>query len=209
MIEFKNVSVSFEDKKIISGFSLKVSNGDKIVITGKSGLGKSTIIKLILGLILPDSGQILFNGKVLDKHHIWDLRKSAAYVNQNSDIGEGNVLKQFKRYLDFKANRNLSMDGIKKFLMDFSLPADILNKNIEELSGGERQRIAIIIALLLNRKIFLLDEITASLDVDLKNSVADYFLNNRLWTIIAISHDEAWQNNPNVKLIEPEWSDGR
>jgi putative ABC transport system ATP-binding protein len=209
MIEFQQISVSFNDKNILSDFSLFINSGEKVVITGKSGIGKSTIIKLLLGLIHPDQGNILFEGKKLDKKLIWEFRKKAAYVNQNSDIGEGLVKDQIKRYVNFKANRHHHTEKIIKYLNEFSLTEDFLEKKIEELSGGERQRLAIVIALLLDRKIFLLDEITASLDSDLKQTVADYFLNNPEWTVIAISHDEPWHINPNVKLIEPEWANGR
>jgi putative ABC transport system ATP-binding protein len=76
-------------------------------------------------------------------------------------------------------------------------------------SSDLRQRVAIVISLLLERKIFLLDEITSSLDKDLKKTVADYFLDNPDWTVIAISHDEPWHMHPKAKIIEPEWGDGR
>jgi putative ABC transport system ATP-binding protein len=164
---------------------------------------------LILGYVYPESGSILFAGKTMDKHLVWDLRKSVAYVGQNTDIGEGQVLKQIKRYFEFKTNRNLALDNLKIIMNKFLLPEEILNKNIEELSGGERQRMAIIIALLLNRKTFLLDEITSSLDAELKTIIANYFLDNPEWTVITISHDAVWHEHPNVKLIYPEWNNGR
>jgi putative ABC transport system ATP-binding protein len=209
MIEFRDVSVSFSEKNILTDFSMKVSEGEKIIITGKSGLGKSTIIKLLLGFIHPDEGEIFFKSKKLDKKSIWEFRKNAAYVNQNSDIGEGLVKNQIKRYMDFRLNRHHKMDRMDELFNQFSLTSDFLDKKIEELSGGERQRVAIVISLLLERKIFLLDEITSSLDKDLKKTVADYFLDNPDWTVIAISHDEPWHMHPKAKIIEPEWGDGR
>ncbi len=209
MIEFKNVSVSFDGKNLFSGLNLFISKGDKIVITGKSGLGKSTLLKLILGFAMPDNGFIYFNGLKIDRHSVWNVRKSTAFVTQNCDIGEGPVISQIKKYFDYKSNRHHSIEKLNQLLDYFLLSRDLLNKNIEELSGGERQRFGIITALLLNREVFLLDEITSALDSDLKKLTADYFLNNPNLTVIAISHDEIWQKNPNVKLIMPELLSGR
>lgn len=209
MIEFKNVSVSFDGRNLFSGLNLFISKGDKIVITGKSGLGKSTLLKLILGFAMPDNGLIYFNGLKIDRHSVWNVRKSTAYVTQNCDIGEGPVISQIRKYFNYKSNRHQSIEKLNQLMDYFLLSRNLLNKNIEELSGGERQRFGIITALLLNREVFLLDEITSALDSDLKKITADYFLNNPKLTVIAISHDEIWQKNPNVKLIMPEWSGGR
>jgi putative ABC transport system ATP-binding protein len=75
-------------------------------------------------------------------------------------------------------------------LLDFlELPEEILQKKLELLSGGEKQRIAIVIALLLQRKIFLLDEITSALDKNLKQKIMDFFLQKHDATVMLISHD--------------------
>lgn len=77
-------------------------------------------------------------------------------------------------------------------MRELELEYDILDKNFQELSGGEKQRIGILITFLLNRDIYLLDEITSALDVNLKKKVADYFLAREDWTILEISHDREW-----------------
>ena len=78
-------------------------------------------------------------------------------------------------------------------MRELGLEDDILDKNFQELSGGEKQRIGILIALLLNRDIYLLDEVTSALDVNLKKTVADYFLARENWTLLVISHDREWE----------------
>jgi len=78
-------------------------------------------------------------------------------------------------------------------MQELGLENDILDTNFQELSGGEKQRIGILIALLLNRDIYLLDEVTSALDVNLKKTVADYFLARENWTLLVISHDREWE----------------
>jgi len=82
----------------------------------------------------------------------------------------------------------------------FELDKSILHSDLSEISGGEKQRIAIIIALLLERKIFLLDEITSALDNESKQSVVDFFLDLDA-TVIAVSHDQGWARDGSLKTI--------
>jgi putative ABC transport system ATP-binding protein len=86
----------------------------------------------------------------------------------------------------------MNPEKLRVFMRELELEYDILDKNFQELSGGEKQRIGILITLLLNRDIYLLDEITSALDVNLKKKVADYFLAREDWIILVISHDREW-----------------
>ncbi|MCK4941335.1 ATP-binding cassette domain-containing protein, partial [candidate division WOR-3 bacterium] len=74
-------------------------------------------------------------------------------------------------------------------------------ENFEKLSGGEKQRILIVIALLLKRSVFLLDEVTSALDSELKEKVRDFFLKGDDWTVMVISHDKDWLERPELKVI--------
>jgi len=78
----------------------------------------------------------------------------------------------------------------------------VLRKDTSELSGGEKQRLAIIVSILLERKVFLLDEVTSSLDKQLKKKVINYFIERDDWTIVAISHDPGWLDNPRVRVFD-------
>ena len=93
----------------------------------------------------------------------------------------------------YRANKDkMNPEKLRVFMRELELEYDILDKNFQELSGGEKQRIGILITFLLNRDIYLLDEITSALDVNLKKKVADYFLAREDWTILEISHDREW-----------------
>ena len=112
--------------------------------------------------------------------------------------------------LDFvlKLKTNIHLDGFQEQLQEllqyFELDKEIIKKDIEDLSGGERQRLAIIIAVLLQRDVFLLDEVTSALDKQLKKKVADFFIAREDWTCLVISHDPVWLENPAVKIFKLE-----
>ena len=92
---------------------------------------------------------------------------------QDTDLGGGKVKNLLNEIFFYRANKDkLDLDKLRVFMREFELEDDILDKNFQELSGGEKQRIGILIALLLNRDICLLDEVTSALDVNLKKKVA-------------------------------------
>lgn len=207
MIEFKNIHLSFNGKSVIKDFSLKINTGEKIVISGKSGCGKSSLLALVLGFVQPSSGQIYFEDKLLDENSVWAVRKRISYIDQSVSLGSGKVQRLFADILSLRANTALDFNT-DELLTLFDLSKDLLFKDIQELSGGEKQRIAIIIAILLNRDVFFLDEVTASLDTHLKERVADYFLNRTDNTCLIVSHDPVWQNNKLVRVFnfeEEKW----
>ena len=107
---------------------------------------------------------------------------------------------------ELKTNTSLSFnkETVDDLLSHFELRNDIIDKEIGDLSGGERQRLAIVISILLERNIFLLDEVTSDLDKHLKKKVADYFVERENWTCLVISHDSIWLDNPAVRVFDVE-----
>lgn len=201
LIEFKQVDLGPHTK--ITNLDLKVYSKDKIVFTGPSGIGKTSLFKAFLGLTDIKRGGIYFQGKKIEPKNIWEVRQKIAYVDQDVSFPEGYIKDFFEYVFSLKANKklNLSQEEIKDTLNFFELSFSILDKKSEAVSGGERQRLALCIALLLKRDIFFLDEVTSSLDKSLKVKVIDYFLNNPNFTVLAISHDLEWLNHHGVKII--------
>lgn len=202
MIRYENIGISFNNKKVLSGFNLEIGPGQKVLLKGKSGSGKSTLFKILLGFAKPEEGTVYFQNGPIGPENIWELRKAVAYVSQDPDLGEGRVSELIEDIFSYRANRKLFDSGKLRLLLDeFELEEDTLEKNYEYLSGGEKQRIGIIIALLLRRDVFLLDEATSALDVGLKGKVADYFLSQKNWTLFIISHDSEWERE-GVKVVK-------
>lgn len=194
MINIQNINLTFKEKQIFENFSLSVKNGDKLLITGKSGLGKTTLFNLIMGFVSEYKGSISIDSNEITPASIWELRNKIAFVPQNPDIGDGLVSDFFKYIYTLKAQSKLkyNLTIIKQWLLFFDLEETILSMHIEKLSGGEKQRIAIIAALLTERTIFLLDEPTSSLHPLLKQKVVSLFSSNPQWTVLVISHDSEW-----------------
>ena len=203
MLRFENILLKFDKKTILSNFNLEIGRGDKILISGKSGIGKSTLFKMVLGFVRPDEGDIYFDGQIYDSQTAWEIRKQTSYVSQNPDIGDGRVQDLIKDILDYKANDWLHKEHVRpeEYLDLLELSGEILRENIETLSGGEKQRIAILIALMLKRKFFILDEPTAFLDADLKKKVAGIFADRKDWTVIVTSHDPCWKKTGHFKTV--------
>ena len=196
MISFRNVNLSFDDNKIINNLNLNIKEGDKFLLNQKSGCGKTTLIKTIMGFTEPDSGTITINKNIINHNNINKIRADIFYLDQDVTLPELRIKDLFNEIQNYKYNKNIYKNfDLNRLISEFQLDKDILEKNIKKLSGGERQRVGLIIGILLNRPIWLLDEPTSALDDDLK-----YFVKKRVEslkkTVLIISHDNCWNNIP-------------
>jgi putative ABC transport system ATP-binding protein len=204
LIKYENIGISFENKNVLSGFNLSVKKKQKVLMRGKSGTGKTTLLKMLLGFTKPAEGTLYFQNRAIDSKTCWEARKKIAYVIQDTDLGEGKVKNLLNDIFSYRVNKEkLDPDKLLVFMRDLELEDDILDKNFQELSGGEKQRIGILISLLLNRDIYLLDEVTSALDINLKKKVADYFLSREDWTLLVVSHDREWERDW-IEIIDLE-----
>jgi len=208
VISFEEVSLSFNGLPVFRDVSFSLRKGEVLLLNGPSGIGKSSLMRMIPGFVHPSSGTIRYRGEEVGAETAWNIRREVAYIAQDTDIGEGVVQELFDTVLSYQVNADrlpemTSGPALDDLLVIFGLDREIFTQDFHELSGGERQRVVTILALMLGREIFLLDEITASLDVDLKQRVADYFLGHPEWTLLIISHDREW-NRPGIRVIDLE-----
>ena len=204
LIKYENVGISFGNRNILSGFNLSIKKSQKVLLRGKSGVGKTTLLKMLLGFTRPTKGILYFQNQEIDSKTCWEARKKISYVAQDTDLGEGRVKNLLNEIFSYKTKKEkLDLNKLWAFMRELELEDDILEKNFQELSGGEKQRIGILISLFLNRDIYLLDEVTSALDVNLKKKVADYFLAREEWTLLVISHDHEWERD-GVEIINFE-----
>ena len=203
LIQFKEINLRFKDHVIFENFNMNVMKGEKVLLSAPSGKGKSTLFKLLLGFQKVDHGDIAFNGKRLEKNTLKYFRLNIAYVSQDVDLRNQKVWDSIMEIFSYKHNRHIKVTKQKviDLMVYFNLPTDIIDKEVKQLSGGERQRLGLIICILLDRDVWLLDEITSGLDQDMKERVVDYVLKQNK-TILIISHDKIWSKNNCIRIEE-------
>ncbi len=201
MITYKNVNLRFNNKQIFQNFNLTIQDNEKILFNSPSGSGKTTLVKMLLGIIKFD-GEIYIDELLLKPSTRNEFRKQISYVSQDVDLQNLNTHELIKEILSYKVNKHISYekDNLISLFKQFSLGEEHLTKKIHELSGGERARVGLIIALLLNRKVLILDEITAGLDDKLKRTIINFIcqLNK---TVLIISHDILWSEQENIRIV--------
>ncbi len=201
-IILRNISKSFNGVNIINNLSIEIPAGSKVAVTGKSGAGKSTLVNMLMGFILPDNGKITLMGMDVNEQNINEIRENISWVPQELNIDVRYVRDLL--LLPFGYNKNKkdkpSVKTIINALDMFGLKEDILSKDVSEISGGEKQRIFLTSSYLLKRKICFLDEPTSGLDSDSKREVINYFLHECASTVVAVTHDEKWMDNSNIKI---------
>ncbi len=192
IVELKNVGFSYNGQTVLNQVDFRVCQNDFIGVIGPNGGGKTTLLKLILGLLKPNTGVInVLGGTPQESSSI------IGYVPQNINIndtfpikaldvvlmGKLNCASRFKR--NFKQEKNEAFDALERLNI-----ANIAHKKIGELSGGQRQRVLIARALITQPQLLLLDEPTASIDT--KGQTVFYELLKTLnldIAVIVVSHD--------------------
>lgn len=196
MLDIKINKLFYQDKTLLKNVNLKTAPGDKIVISGPTGCGKSSLLKTINLFNFNYQGQISYRDKPLTSYNPCALRAQIIYLMQEPFLPDGKVKDVFSQALNFKCRKHLDIDQemIKKLFSIFLLPEELLDKQVKQLSGGEKQRIALIQALILKPKILLLDEPSSALDRHTSAIIAQWLLKNNDITVLAVSHDHIWQD---------------
>jgi phospholipid/cholesterol/gamma-HCH transport system ATP-binding protein len=170
VIDIKNLKKSFGNQDVLKNISLKLHNGENLVVLGKSGSGKSVLIKCIVGLLNSDAGEINVFGKnvtSLKRNELGEIRKSIGFLFQSSALYDSMTVQQNLEFPLRRIKENLSDKEIKEkineVLENVGL-SDALYKMPSQLSGGMRKRISLARTIVVDPKIMLYDEPTTGLD---------------------------------------------
>lgn len=197
MIEIIDLHKSFNSFAVLRGVNLRVERGESVTVIGGSGSGKSVLIKHIIGLLFPDKGRVIVDGKIvneLDEQRLNELRKEFGMLFQGAALFDsltvwenvGFGLKQHTRLSDKEikeiAVQKLALVGLK----------EVEDKMPSELSGGMKKRVGLARAIAMDPKIILYDEPTTGLDPITADAINDLIIDLRKKlgvTSVAITHD--------------------
>jgi len=174
----KNVNFSYNEHKLLKDINLSIKYGEKVFLIGYSGSGKTTLIKLLLNLIRPQVGEVLYDNK--------KNQDVFSYVPQSLDLFDDSIRNNL-----LIGKPTSSMEDMENSLRNVNMIKKIktiggLDINVNNLSGGEKQRIAIARALISEKPIMLLDEPTSSLDVNNEKIIISEIINSDITAIISI-----------------------
>jgi len=198
VISINKLHKSFGENHVLQGIDLELYKGENLVVLGRSGTGKSVLIKIIVGLLKPDSGVVKVFGKEvdkLDKKELTDLRLKIGFLFQHSALYDSMTIKENLEFPLVRNKRNISgkeIDGSVKDVLEAVGLSDTINQLPSELSGGQQKRVGLARTLIMKPEIIFYDEPTTGLDPltsgeinDLINEVQEKYKTSS----IIITHD--------------------
>ena len=203
MVEIKSCCKSFGSHCVLQDVSLPIPDGKIVGIFGASGIGKSTLAKILCGVLRPDSGEVCLDGKLLVSGKTsYDRRRGLAiqmvyqqpYASLDPSQKLGAGLRELIFYHRLAADRKEADRLVQEILSQMQLSAEILTHLPRQLSGGEAQRAALARCLLLKPELLILDEATSMLDVSTQANLLALVKAQMLprgGSVLLISHDRA------------------
>ncbi|AKA67302.1 ABC transporter ATP-binding protein [Clostridium scatologenes] len=208
-IRFEELSFKYNKntQNIINNLNFEINKGDRVLLSGDNGTGKSTLIKIILGLYFPDKGKLLINNRNSFGISTKSIRKRIGIVSQNVFLFKGSVLENIL-YAQNDKNRQdvvnlISKYNLEKYINNFENKLDtIITQNGSGVSGGQAQLIAFLRAILTKKDVIILDEGTSNLDSDTKKVILNVLEESNFYNIlIIISHQkESFHFNKFINL---------
>jgi osmoprotectant transport system ATP-binding protein len=194
-VEYKKISMSYGDKVIIEGFELSVDEGEFITIIGSSGCGKTTILKMVNGLIEPTKGEVFVHGKDTKSLDLTELRRNIGYAIQGSVLFPHMTVEKNIAFVPNLLNRRdkkRTYEAVTKWMEIVGLEGSMRTRYPSQLSGGQQQRVGIARALAASPDILLMDEPFGAVDeitrASLQDEIARIHKETGI-TILFVTHD--------------------
>ena len=198
-LKIENLTIAYTANPVLSNFSMHISKGESVAITGASGCGKSSLLKAILGIAPIRQGSITVGDTELSAENIVAFRRKTAYLPQELTFPYEWVSEMIA--VTFRIKANIGKEDNNKlhtYLEQLGLDADICNKRFSEISGGQRQRVMIAVTALTGKDFILLDEPTSALDNDSVKRVISFLSNlEHKPGIIVVTHDNEFAGQCN------------
>lgn len=195
MIEFQHIKKTYHQKIVIEDFSLKIEDGEFVVLIGPSGCGKTTLLKMVNRLIEPTDGQILMDGNNILKANPIELRRNIGYVIQQTGLFPHMTVRENIELIPLlkKEDPEKIFEKTKSILEIVGLaPEDYMNRYPSQLSGGQQQRVGVARAFATDADVILMDEPFSALDPVTRNALQDEIVQMQKElgkTILFVTHD--------------------
>lgn len=195
IIQFVNVTKAYDDEVILERFSLDIGRGEFLTIIGSSGCGKTTLLKMINGLLIPDTGTVFVQGQDISKTDLIALRRNIGYAIQGVGLFPHMTVRKNIAYVPSllnKQNRQKTEAAVARLVKVVGLDESLLDRYPSELSGGQQQRVGIARSLAAAPEILLMDEPFGAVDEITRRMLQDEILriHRELGvTIVFITHD--------------------
>lgn len=195
LIEFQHVDFAYGDNLVIQDFSLTVEQGECLAIIGTSGCGKTTILRMVNGLLLPTGGAVLVQGQNTKESNLTQLRRKIGYSIQGSVLFPHMTVEKNIAYvpsLSPRSQKKLIHQNVSKLLDIVGLDESFRRRYPSELSGGQQQRVGLARALAANPEILLMDESFSAVDEITRRQLQQEFIRIRQQTgitVMLVTHD--------------------
>ncbi|MBM3232591.1 ABC transporter ATP-binding protein [Candidatus Pacearchaeota archaeon] len=190
LLEFNGINKRYGNKDVLTALSLKIREGEIFGLIGKSGEGKTTLLKILIGMVKADKGEVYFEGSLLPEDPMYLRRKTGFSTQDNTLFEELNLVENSIYFGSLYGMKKKEIEANMKELLQLVELKGYENLLIKQISGGMKKRANLLVSLIHKPKLLVLDEPTVGLDPIIRNGIWEYIhkINQAGTTILVTSH---------------------